>query len=76
MWCSTKHAGGNRVCWVNTYKNSWSRGAIVGGIGLMRLSGLTWRTKHKETPLFKLTLIMGTLPIEGWIDVLVEDVST
>ena len=76
MWCSIDHAGGSPVGWVKTSVNSWSRGAIEGGTGLVRLSGLTRRTKHKETSWFKLTLIMGALPMEGWVDVLAEDVST
>ena len=56
--------------------NSWSRGAMSRGAGLVRLSGLMGRTKHKETSLFKLTCLRDAGPVIGWMDLGAADVST
>ena len=45
--------------------NSWSRGAMSRGAGLVRLSGLMGCTKHKETSMLKLTCLMDACPIIG-----------
>ena len=61
---------------VKISSNSWSRGAMSTGAGLVRLSSLMGRTKHKETSLFKLTCLRDAGPIFGWMDLVAADVST
>ena len=56
--------------------NSWRRGAMSRGEGLVRLSGLMGRTKHKETSLFKLTLLRDACLVIGWVDLGAADVRT
>ena len=74
--CAIERYGGRPVGCVKISANSWSRGAMYGEAGLVRLYGLMGRTKHKETSLFKLTCLMDACLVTGWVDLGAADVST
>jgi hypothetical protein len=46
------------------------------GIGLVWLSWLMGRTKHKATHWFRLTFLMATFLVIDWVDLREEEVST
>ena len=73
--CSIERDKGRLVGRMKRYANSWSRGAMSRGAGLVRLSGLMGHTKHKETSLFKLTCLMDACLVTGWVDLGAADVS-
>jgi membrane protein implicated in regulation of membrane protease activity len=47
--------GGSLEGDLETLENFGRRGSIVGGVGLVRFSGSTWRVKHRETLLVLIT---------------------
>jgi hypothetical protein len=67
---------GNPVGFVKTSTNVLSKGSMFGGVGVEKLSGLTWCTKNKEMHLFMLTCLIVALSISDRVGLGEDDVRT
>ena len=59
---------------VKSSTNSWSRGFMFRGVGLVKLSSVMGHSKNIETYLFKLSSLTIACPIIGWVDLGARDV--